>query len=98
MTDSTLSPATSAALRRDSFIDGEWRPAGDGRRYPVHNPADGSVITEFAAATTEDCLAAVEAAARAWPEWAARAHRGTVRRSCVQRSTCCRPRPRSWPS
>ncbi|WP_246186900.1 NAD-dependent succinate-semialdehyde dehydrogenase [Microlunatus speluncae] len=75
MTDSTLSPSAGSALRRDSFIDGEWRPAGDGRRYPVHNPADGSVITEFAAATTEDCLAAVEAAERAFPAWAARAPR-----------------------
>jgi succinate-semialdehyde dehydrogenase/glutarate-semialdehyde dehydrogenase len=75
LTDSTLSPATSTTLRRDSFIDGEWRPAGDGRRYPVHNPADGSVITEFAAATAEDCLAAVESAERAFPDWAGRAPR-----------------------
>ncbi|MFC7620544.1 NAD-dependent succinate-semialdehyde dehydrogenase [Microlunatus sp. GCM10028923] len=62
-------------LRRDSYIDGEWRAAADGARYPVHDPADGSVITEFAAATVEDCLAAVEAAERARPAWAARAPR-----------------------
>lgn len=66
---------TDPTLRRDSYIDGEWRAAGDDARYPVHNPADGSVITEFAAATVEDCLAAVEAAERARSAWAARAPR-----------------------
>ncbi|GAB3741781.1 NAD-dependent succinate-semialdehyde dehydrogenase [Microlunatus parietis] len=66
---------TDPSSRRDSYIDGEWCPAGDGARYPVHDPADGSVITEFAAATIEDCLDAVEAAERARPAWAARAPR-----------------------
>ncbi|GGH42457.1 NAD-dependent succinate-semialdehyde dehydrogenase [Microbacterium album] len=53
----------------DLFIDGRWRAGGDGRRFRVVNPADGSTIAEFAAATEDDCRAAVEAAERAFPAW-----------------------------
>ena len=55
----------------DQYIDGKWRPGSDGRRFPVIDPADGSVIAEFAAATEADCLEAVAAAERALPAWAA---------------------------
>jgi succinate-semialdehyde dehydrogenase/glutarate-semialdehyde dehydrogenase len=55
----------------DQYIDGKWRPGSDGRRFPVIDPADGSVIAEFAAATEADCLEAVAAAERAFPAWAA---------------------------
>jgi succinate-semialdehyde dehydrogenase/glutarate-semialdehyde dehydrogenase len=55
----------------DLFIDGRWRPAADGRRFPVHDPADGSELARFAAATEADCLAAVDAAADALAGWAA---------------------------
>ena len=55
----------------DLFIDGQWRPAADGRRFAVHDPADGSELARFAAATEADCLAAVDAAADALAGWAA---------------------------
>src|SRR5690349_4420145 len=55
----------------DLFIDGQWRPAADGRRFPVHDPADGSELAQFAAATEADCLAAVDAAADALAGWSA---------------------------
>ena len=55
----------------DQYIDGKWRPGSDGRRFPVIDPADGSVIAEFAAATEADCMEAVAAAERALPAWAA---------------------------
>jgi succinate-semialdehyde dehydrogenase / glutarate-semialdehyde dehydrogenase len=55
----------------DQYIDGKWRPGSDGRRFPVIDPADGSVIAEFAAATEADCLEAVAAAERALPAWSA---------------------------
>ncbi|TCC16767.1 NAD-dependent succinate-semialdehyde dehydrogenase [Kribbella sindirgiensis] len=55
----------------DLFIDGQWRPASDGRRFPVHDPADGSELAQFAAATEADCLDAVDAAAAALAGWAA---------------------------
>jgi succinate-semialdehyde dehydrogenase / glutarate-semialdehyde dehydrogenase len=55
----------------DQYIDGKWRPGSDGRRFPVTDPADGSVIAQFAAATEADCLEAVTAADRALPAWSA---------------------------
>ena len=33
----------------DLFIDGQWRPAADGRRFPVHDPADGSELAQATA-------------------------------------------------
>lgn len=46
------------------FIDGEFRDARSGRRYPVVNPADESVIAEAADAGPEDAADAIEAARR----------------------------------
>jgi succinate-semialdehyde dehydrogenase/glutarate-semialdehyde dehydrogenase len=56
-------------INADLFVDGQWRPGSDGRRFPVIDPSDGSVIAQFATATEDDCLAAVEAAERAFPAW-----------------------------
>lgn len=62
-------------LVADLFVDGRWRPGGEGERLDVVDPADGSVVARFAAATEDDCVAAVDAAARAQPAWAATAPR-----------------------
>jgi succinate-semialdehyde dehydrogenase/glutarate-semialdehyde dehydrogenase len=59
----------------DLFIDGEWRPGSDGRRFDVIDPADGSTIAAFAAASEQDCMDAVDAAAAAQESWAATAPR-----------------------
>ena len=53
------------------FIDGEWRAGGEGKTFGVTDPSDGSTIAEFAIATEADCTAAIEAAERAFPAWAA---------------------------
>lgn len=53
------------------FIDGTWRDGSSGETFPVLNPADGSHLTDFPAATLEDCIAAIEAADRASASWAA---------------------------
>ncbi len=58
-------------LCTESYIGGAWRAAGDGATLPVHDPATGRTIAEVAAATVEDCVAAVEAAETALPAWAA---------------------------
>jgi succinate-semialdehyde dehydrogenase/glutarate-semialdehyde dehydrogenase len=55
----------------DLYIDGQWRFGEDDTRFEVIDPADGSVITRFAVASGADCMAAVEAAERAFPDWAA---------------------------
>jgi succinate-semialdehyde dehydrogenase/glutarate-semialdehyde dehydrogenase len=67
--------APSTPLQADLFIDGQWRPGSDGRRFDVVDPSDGSVIAGFAIATGEDCQAAVDAAAAAQAGWAATAPR-----------------------
>ncbi|WP_285038715.1 NAD-dependent succinate-semialdehyde dehydrogenase [Plantibacter sp. lyk4-40-MEA-4] len=72
----TTTPATTLSTTRTEpiaqlFIDGAWRPGSDGGTFPVVDPADGSTIADFAIATREDCLAAVESAARAQTSWAA---------------------------
>ncbi len=67
--------ATHPDYLSDLFIDGEWRPGSAGTTFPVTDPADGSTIAEFAIATDADCDAAIAAAERAFPDWAATAPR-----------------------
>jgi succinate-semialdehyde dehydrogenase/glutarate-semialdehyde dehydrogenase len=54
------------------FIDGQWRPAADGARFSVENPATESALAEVASASVGDALAAADAAQRAAASWAAR--------------------------
>ena len=63
---------TFATLPSDLFIDGGWRPGADGARFDVLNPADESVLASVASATLEDADAALDAAAAAAGDWAAR--------------------------
>ena len=59
-------------LQKDSaFIGGEWVAAGAGRRYAVHNPADGGVIAEVPDMDRSDAAKAIAAAGRSLPGWAA---------------------------
>lgn len=53
------------------YIDGVWRPAADGAVAQVINPATGESVGRMAQAGPEDATAAVTAAARAFPGWAA---------------------------
>jgi len=57
--------------QRNLFIGGEWRPAEDGGRLDVIDPADGSVLTDVADGTIADATAALDAAAGAQADWAA---------------------------
>lgn len=59
------------AVPRQLLIDGGWQDATGGRTLDVINPSDGTVITAISDADAEDGLAAVDAAAAAFPEWAA---------------------------
>jgi succinate-semialdehyde dehydrogenase/glutarate-semialdehyde dehydrogenase len=70
----TLHPeplAGSTLLREDLFVDGEWVPASDGARLDVHDPATGALLARVASATGADVRRAIDAAARALPDWAA---------------------------
>ena len=56
---------------RELFIDGVWRPAQAGRRLEIHDPATGERVGSTALAGAADVDAAVQAAKRALPGWAA---------------------------
>lgn len=51
------------------LINGESRQAADGATFERRNPLDGTVATTAPAATRADAVAAVEAAAAAFPAW-----------------------------
>ncbi len=53
------------------LIGGEKTASASGRTFERRNPLDGTVATRAPAATPQDALTAVEAAARALPAWAA---------------------------
>jgi succinate-semialdehyde dehydrogenase / glutarate-semialdehyde dehydrogenase len=63
------------SVRTELYIDGEWRTASDGAHIEVLDPAREEVIASVASASIADGLAAVDAAHRALPAWAATAPR-----------------------
>ncbi len=67
-----MTTAVETRVETRLIVDGESRPAADGRTYEVRNPARPSeVVGRAAAGSREDARAAVEAAHRAFPAWAA---------------------------
>ena len=69
-----------ADVPTDLYIGGKWRPASDGTRFDVEDPATESVIASVASASVEDAKAAIAAAAGAAAEWGARKPRSEERR------------------
>jgi succinate-semialdehyde dehydrogenase/glutarate-semialdehyde dehydrogenase len=59
----------NSLIRDQAYIDGEWRGAQSGARFPVRNPATHEVIAEVADLDEADVREAVEAADRAFPSW-----------------------------
>jgi acyl-CoA reductase-like NAD-dependent aldehyde dehydrogenase len=53
---------TTTLIRKQLFINGEWRPPAAGKTIPVVNPATEDVIAEVASAERDDVDAAVSAA------------------------------------
>src|SRR5437899_8162813 len=69
MSDSVLEAPARPELA--NYVGGEWKPARSGRTYEKRNPANpAEVVGEFPASGEEDVVAAVEAAAKAFPDWA----------------------------
>jgi succinate-semialdehyde dehydrogenase/glutarate-semialdehyde dehydrogenase len=58
------------AFRSDAYIDGQWRTGA--ARFPVYNPANQEVIAEVPDLGAGETEAAIAAAHRAFPGWAAR--------------------------
>ena len=59
-------------MARENYIGGAWMPARSGATDPVVAPATGDTLEEVASSDAVDVDAAVEAAADAFPAWAAR--------------------------
>ncbi|MEV7430708.1 NAD-dependent succinate-semialdehyde dehydrogenase [Nocardioides sp. NPDC092400] len=55
--------------QRNLLVGGQWRPAEDGARFEVVDPADGSVLTDVADASVADAADALDAAAEAQVTW-----------------------------
>ena len=86
--------ATAAQTRTEiqNFIDGESRAPADGATEPVLNPATGEQIATAPLSGEQDVDAAVQAAKRAFDEWAEtppgeRAYRAAEDRRLRSRST-----------
>jgi succinate-semialdehyde dehydrogenase / glutarate-semialdehyde dehydrogenase len=62
-------------MKTDLFINGEWRPAAEGRKFAVYDPASEQALTSVADGSPDDALAAVAAADGAQKAWAARSPR-----------------------
>src|SRR5439155_3387211 len=58
--------ATTTVMRKQLFIDGEWRDAASGKTIEVINPATEEVIASVASAERSDVDAAVGAARAAF--------------------------------
>jgi len=58
------------AAQRKMFIDGKWVPASSGETFEDMNPFTGEVYAHVPAGTAKDAQLAVEAAKRAFPDWA----------------------------
>ena len=69
-------------LRRQAYIGGAWRDAGSGKTFDVTNPATGEVIAKVADCDAKDAQAAIDAAEKAFPAWAAKTakERGAILR------------------
>lgn len=72
----TLAPDTQKAdttpIHAQNYIDGEWREAVSGKRFESLNPADTTEVVGTAPLSDKaDVDAAVAAAKRAFPAWAA---------------------------
>ena len=52
----------ASLLRTQSYINGKWVGAADGRSFAVHNPADGTLIAEVADLETGDVTWAIDTA------------------------------------
>ena len=66
-----LPPLKDSALLRDqAFIGGKW--VGGSSSFKVHNPANGEFIGSVPNLGTQETQAAIDAAAKAFPAWAAK--------------------------
>jgi succinate-semialdehyde dehydrogenase/glutarate-semialdehyde dehydrogenase len=75
-----------ANVPTDLWIGGQWRKASDGARFDVIDPATENKVASVASATVDDAKAAVDAADKAFPAWAAKKprERGEILRKAFE--------------
>ena len=73
-----------ASVPTGLLIGGQWLDASDGGTFDVRDPATGEVLTTLASATSEDAVAALDAACEAQASWARTAPR--VRSEILRRA------------
>ncbi len=85
MTD-TATKLGSESIKTEMLIDGLWTSGSSSERISVFDPATGEELTQVAAGTPADAVAACDAASEAQRRWAATAPRvrAEVLRSCWQ--------------
>jgi succinate-semialdehyde dehydrogenase/glutarate-semialdehyde dehydrogenase len=75
----TVTPEREAALVASVptglLIGGQWVDASDGGTFDVHDPATGEVLATLASATSQDAVAALDAADQVQASWARTAPR-----------------------
>jgi len=68
----TLNLKDPTLLRQQCYVDGQWLDARNGGTKQVTNPATGAVLGTVPFMGADETRAALEAAAAAFPAWAAR--------------------------
>jgi succinate-semialdehyde dehydrogenase/glutarate-semialdehyde dehydrogenase len=81
---SGLEAALLASVPTGLLIGGQWREASDGGTFDVHDPANGEALATLASATSEDAVAALDAADAVQSSWARTAPR--VRADILRRA------------
>ncbi|MCC6473891.1 MAG: NAD-dependent succinate-semialdehyde dehydrogenase [Burkholderiales bacterium] len=66
-----MNALTLESVGKELFIDGAWRPASDGARLAIVDPAKEEKIPSVADASVDDAREALDCAHRAGPAWAA---------------------------
>jgi succinate-semialdehyde dehydrogenase/glutarate-semialdehyde dehydrogenase len=75
------------AIPTDLWIGGKWVAASGGKRVDVFNPSSGQKICDIADCDVADAIAAVDAADKAAPGWAATTprQRAEILRKCYEK-------------
>jgi succinate-semialdehyde dehydrogenase/glutarate-semialdehyde dehydrogenase len=78
-----------ANVPTDLWIGGQWRKSSDDQRFDVIDPATEKTIASVASATPQDAVAALDAADKAFPAWAAKKprERGEILRKAFELMT-----------
>ena len=70
MDTQTSEQSVIEGVKKQLYIDGEWRDAAGGGTLAVEDPSTGEILCEVADAQPEDALSALEAANKVQADWA----------------------------